>query len=269
MTLTNNSSLSKHIDPLGFEGIFEAELVELGKRRKACGQQPYYAERTKHTLSGLALSGGGVRSATFALGIVQSLVSHGLFSKLDYLSTVSGGGYLGAYISSWFGAHPHANLPVTSDVGHVESPEIRKLRDYASYLAPQGRSGGLTFAALLALGFSITLILIMPILIILGLGFSAFLYVSPAQYPLTTTVMLFLLWTLLYAVFISTTLISPTKSRPRTILLRVTQVLFLLVMAFLFIQLQAPAVYDRIWRIVLGLARHLSSGTLSFLSRLQ
>jgi predicted acylesterase/phospholipase RssA len=50
---------------------------------------------------GLALSGGGIRSAAFALGVVQTLLNEGAFSKIDYLSTVSGGGYLGSAVSWW------------------------------------------------------------------------------------------------------------------------------------------------------------------------
>lgn len=52
-------------------------------------------------LSALCFSGGGIRSATFGLGIVQALARHGLLDKFDYLSTVSGGGYLGSWISAW------------------------------------------------------------------------------------------------------------------------------------------------------------------------
>src|SRR5215471_1028039 len=44
-------------------------------------------------LLGLALSGGGIRSATFNLGLLQGLHSLGLLSSFHYLSTVSGGGY--------------------------------------------------------------------------------------------------------------------------------------------------------------------------------
>lgn len=47
----------------------------------------------------LALSGGGIRSASFALGVVQSLVNRGVFKTFDYLSTVSGGGYLGTALT--------------------------------------------------------------------------------------------------------------------------------------------------------------------------
>lgn len=49
----------------------------------------------------LSLSGGGIRSATFGLGIIQSLAHWGLLEKFDYLSTVSGGGYIGGWLSAW------------------------------------------------------------------------------------------------------------------------------------------------------------------------
>ncbi|MBS0346529.1 MAG: hypothetical protein JSR69_08710 [Proteobacteria bacterium] len=52
-------------------------------------------------LYGLALSGGGIRSATFNLGLLQALASRGLIRKMHYLSTVSGGGYIGAWLSAW------------------------------------------------------------------------------------------------------------------------------------------------------------------------
>ncbi len=52
-------------------------------------------------LSALCFSGGGIRSATFGLGIVQALAKNDLLDKFDYLSTVSGGGYLGAWLSAW------------------------------------------------------------------------------------------------------------------------------------------------------------------------
>lgn len=52
-------------------------------------------------LNALCFSGGGIRSATFGLGIVQSLAKRGLLDEFDYLSTVSGGGYLGSWLSAW------------------------------------------------------------------------------------------------------------------------------------------------------------------------
>jgi hypothetical protein len=49
----------------------------------------------------LCLSGGGIRSAAFALGVMQGLARLGLLSKFHYLSTVSGGGYAGAWLTAW------------------------------------------------------------------------------------------------------------------------------------------------------------------------
>ena len=54
-----------------------------------------------YDLKALCFSGGGIRSATFGLGVIQSLAKHGLLSRFDYLSTVSGGGYLGSWLSAW------------------------------------------------------------------------------------------------------------------------------------------------------------------------
>ena len=66
--------------------------------------------------TGLALSGGGIRSATFCLGVVQVLAGAKLLAKFDYLSTVSGGGYLGAFLSNQFDEHDvaKAKAPIQS-----------------------------------------------------------------------------------------------------------------------------------------------------------
>jgi|GEM_PF-469274 len=51
--------------------------------------------------AGLALSGGGVRAATVALGVLEGLASRSLLQRMHYMSTVSGGGYIGSALS-WF-----------------------------------------------------------------------------------------------------------------------------------------------------------------------
>src|SRR5215467_1435744 len=51
--------------------------------------------------SALCLSGGGIRSASFALGVLQALARHGVLFGFDYLSTVSGGGYIGSWLAAW------------------------------------------------------------------------------------------------------------------------------------------------------------------------
>ena len=51
-------------------------------------------------LVGLAFSGGGIRSATFGLGVLQALNALGVFRHVDYVSTVSGGGYIGGWLQA-------------------------------------------------------------------------------------------------------------------------------------------------------------------------
>jgi hypothetical protein len=50
---------------------------------------------------GVAFSGGGVRSATFNLGVLQALASHDVLDKVGYISSVSGGSYINSWLASW------------------------------------------------------------------------------------------------------------------------------------------------------------------------
>ncbi|MEO6726427.1 MAG: patatin-like phospholipase family protein [Blastocatellia bacterium] len=61
-------------------------------------------------LTGLALSGGGIRSATFNMGLLQGFNEHGWLRMFDYLSTVSGGGFIGAWWSAWL-SRSYADIP--------------------------------------------------------------------------------------------------------------------------------------------------------------
>jgi hypothetical protein len=63
--------------------------------------------------SALCFSGGGIRSATFNLGMLQVLARANLLRRFDYLSTVSGGGYLGGWLTSWIGRNPQGLDGVT------------------------------------------------------------------------------------------------------------------------------------------------------------
>lgn len=70
-------------------------------------ERPYIEQRrqTLHVdpatpLTGIAISGGGIRSATFALGVLQTMAEADRLKDVDYLSTVSGGGYIGSCLTS-------------------------------------------------------------------------------------------------------------------------------------------------------------------------
>jgi hypothetical protein len=101
-----------------------------------------------HTLpdrrSVLCLSGGGVRSATFNLGILQGLARCGLLDKFDYLSTVSGGGFIGSWLSAWIHREDKAIGKVSrwladppADPLKPEPDPLYRLRIYANYLTPK------------------------------------------------------------------------------------------------------------------------------------
>lgn len=112
---------------------------------------------------GLALSGGGIRSATLSLGFLQGLAHLNGLRQFDYLSTVSGGGYTGSFygslhVPSCKRKNPEMNLGVdaarTYKAAAVSATELRNdspacngrdgktpvqfLRDNGNYLAPNG-----------------------------------------------------------------------------------------------------------------------------------
>jgi len=93
----------------------------------------------------LCLSGGGIRSATFGLGILQGLAKKEVLQEFDYLSTVSGGGYIGSWLGAWLHHQGNNDRKVFEDLKsrtHTsaisrEPKEIEHLRAYSNYLAPK------------------------------------------------------------------------------------------------------------------------------------
>ena len=131
---------------------------------------------TPPNLTGIALSGGGIRSACFCLGILQALSYAGWLKKLDYMSTVSGGGYIGGSLSwllhkKWkgehgeeipygldrrnfpYGTYPMAGMEDKSETGKTSNWNVykgrmlRHLRQHARYLTP---GDGINFMSLVA-----------------------------------------------------------------------------------------------------------------------
>jgi hypothetical protein len=91
----------------------------------------------------LCLSGGGIRSATFALGVLEGLAAKGVLSRFDYLSTVSGGGYIGSWLSAWSSSKRNGKFGTVVDSleraakQNAEYSPIRHLRSYSNYLTPK------------------------------------------------------------------------------------------------------------------------------------
>lgn len=98
--------------------------------------------------SAVCLSGGGIRSATFALGVLQGLAHVGLLRNIDYLSTVSGGGYTGGWLTAWLHREGkpgrdeimrELDPAQAAQVGAIdEETPVDRVRRTCRYLAPQG-----------------------------------------------------------------------------------------------------------------------------------
>jgi hypothetical protein len=223
-------------EPLSWEHVWKDELAQIEMRRRLTERRERkarggpadddgqhtdeFARASEHSgnsldavtkkalslnLVGLAFSGGGIRSATFNLGILQGLAEQKLLKHVDYLSTVSGGGYIG----SWFGSlvrrqgddeggferteellHPIRRLqPPGIENGsdrpaaeNEKEPEpIAHLRAYSNFLAPKVSlfsQDALSLIAAYVRNLIASLLVLLPALIgciaVVRLGHSAF-----------------------------------------------------------------------------------------------
>lgn len=120
-----------------WDTVFQEEIEAVRKRR----EQPGSENAPNAPLVGLAFSGGGIRSATFGLGVLEGLKQFGLLRKIDYLSTVSGGGYIGAWLSANCKrtAKRREAAPTEPDWLSPQADwktSIDHLRRYSNYLSP-------------------------------------------------------------------------------------------------------------------------------------
>lgn len=108
------------------------------------GRRSLYGIPAEDPQCGLALSGGGIRSATFSLGLLRGLSSLHLLGRIDYLSTVSGGGYAGAFFCGLFSPRDdqRAIIDPEGDSDLLGQDDARKalayLRQSGRYLTPTG-----------------------------------------------------------------------------------------------------------------------------------
>ena len=174
-------------DAHSFKEVLKEERHEIQQRRTVafnCQVEP------PRNLAGLALSGGGIRSATFCLGVLQGLNNLGLLKMFDYLSTVSGGGFAGGWWSAWqaregaqttfppperiepersknYSQGSRSGRIVEGSISAGADP-IHHLRLFANYLTP--RRGALSMDTWRAIGFIVrnlvlTWFVLLPILL--------------------------------------------------------------------------------------------------------
>jgi hypothetical protein len=169
----------------------------------------FYRALNETNRSALCLSGGGIRSATFCLGVIQALAAFdvksgtvradqghsgapedALLGRFHYLSTVSGGGYIGSWLSAWrsyddFGK-VRDELIGRPDGPDVEPPEVSWLRAYSNYLTPRvgiGSADAWTAIALYVRNLLLNWLVILPVLclVLFGIKFIATTSVAVAR----------------------------------------------------------------------------------------
>ena len=150
--------------PATFDKMLRDELEQIDNRRDRLGlaenappdqkhaeDRPAIDQARERRLVGLSFSGGGIRSATFNLGVLQGLAGLGLLKIVDYLSTVSGGGYIGGWLAAFVRRRGSlqsvertltTGRPATADPdsgreSSAEPNEVQHLRRYSNYLAPR------------------------------------------------------------------------------------------------------------------------------------
>ena len=138
---------------------------------------------------GLAISGGGIRSASFGLGVMQELANNSLLEKMHYLSTVSGGGYLGSALTfalyqgkgtctsekSKFplgkkGVHRDKDRPDADQDTDVDNDLLDYIRLHGSYLTPTAQLDIISFVGVVIRSSIMSLLVYVSFLTVLMTG---------------------------------------------------------------------------------------------------
>ena len=144
----------------GAEPARVSEKATVRRRKKPAKDAALPAEDTPVSESnplenavGLAISGGGIRSATFSLGVLQALARKSLLRQIDLLSTVSGGSYIGAFWGRHYLRQPEFQAHDQARKRPSGTPLVQRVEDYIQdrwshpcywlrqngrYLAPNG-----------------------------------------------------------------------------------------------------------------------------------
>lgn len=167
-----------------FAEIHRAEIESINKRRGRNNRSKVRPISVKggapvYDTIGLSLSGGGIRSAAFSLGVLQALNHQGVLKNVDYLSTVSGGGYIGSSLSATMsesggefvfeqGEQDQSDIAqmLASEISDTEA--VGHIRNYSNYLIPRGFRDVLTGVAIVLRGLVANLGFVLPIVLLLA-----------------------------------------------------------------------------------------------------
>ena len=125
------------------KALLQLELDQMESRLERTGHAGGTGKKIGN-LMGLCLSGGGFRSATFNLGVLQMLAARGWLKRVDFLSTVSGGSYLGSALTWWASgkADREGDTPLGDSADDFpygadsRNPRLKHLREHGNWLIP-------------------------------------------------------------------------------------------------------------------------------------
>jgi patatin-like phospholipase len=222
-----------------FQAVLQSEHDSINRRRHQLKREPvkeFALNPDKgppiYDTVGLSLSGGGIRSAAISLGALQALNQCGVLTNIDYLSTVSGGGYIGSSLTATMtatgGRFVFANER-SSGAGAGDSPALGHLRNHSNYLLSGGKHNFGSAVAIIVRGLVSNLAIVLPFLLL----FSAWIilaYSTPyklpsmltwasSSFPITISLMilgtaLFLLWALYFSSFLARNLTDESSRLP-------------------------------------------------------
>ena len=152
---------------LDFDAVLSQEHAWIAQRRQKVEENGYGSPENDST--GLGLSGGGIRSAIFNLGLLQALERHGIMQRIDYLSTVSGGGYIGSCYTWLKNLFPNVSPFGTSrhDFKGSGGEALAWLRSHGKYLTAGESLSAWSMLAALFTAILANLLVIVPVILLL------------------------------------------------------------------------------------------------------
>lgn len=162
---------SPHSYTTDFGEVLKKEYAAAWRRRpqeeqKQAGGKAATGELRPPALYGVTLSGGGIRSASFCLGALQALDQEKLVERIDYLSTVSGGGYTGASMIAAMRQNG-GKFPFSTGTGSdiQDNEPVNHIRDNSRFLAPRGLYDLLISLAVILRGLIVNFLLVLSVLL--------------------------------------------------------------------------------------------------------
>ena len=177
-TLAESAGDAVDMDPIELDAKHKEKAQKKNEELEAIARNLVTeAGHWKSNVTGLALSGGGIRSATLCLGVLQGLARGKKLREIDFLSTVSGGGYIGSFLGRFYNRLRDQGIgkspadQVEEELNRADSPVVQWLRSHGNYIYPTGSGDGrLAFATYFRNFLSVHLVIGLAAFAIFGIA---------------------------------------------------------------------------------------------------